>query len=116
MYKFPLIELLDRYCISRLKFEKLGSNKEELDFYIGQLTDFDMSQVQVELDELTEIHRTIWGMEDDFKRYTVEEKYSLEEVGRRAIAVRNTNSLRYALKNKIADKLNDPVREMKRYG
>ena len=116
MYKFPLIELLDRYCIATLKSQKIGGNDEELEFYTNQLKDFDIGLVRQELDELTEIHSKIWDMEDDFKRFTVEKKYSLEEVGRRAIAVRDTNALRYSLKNRIAEKLNDPVREMKQYG
>jgi hypothetical protein len=25
MYKFPVIELVDRYCIAKLKFAKLGN-------------------------------------------------------------------------------------------
>ena len=28
MYKFPVIELVDRYCIAKLKFAKLGDNKD----------------------------------------------------------------------------------------
>ena len=116
MYKFPLIELLDRYCIAALKFEKLGNNQAELEFYTMQLKDFDMDSSSVELAELTDIHRRIWNLEDDFKKYTVELKYSLEEVGRRAIEVRNINAERYTLKNKIVDKLNDPIKEMKKYG
>ena len=116
MYKFPLIELLDRYCIAVLKFEKLRTNQDELDFYINQLKDFDTKSISNELSELTNIHRRIWELEDDFKKYTVELKYSLEEVGRRAIEVRNINTERYTLKNKIVEKLNDPIKEMKKYG
>ena len=55
-------------------------------------------------------------MEDDFKKFVVEKKYSLDEVGRRAIAVRDILNGRYIIKNRIAEKLNDPVRETKRYG
>ena len=116
MYKFPLIELLDRYCIATLKFEKLGNNQAELEFYTTQLKDFDMDSITAELLELTDIHRRIWNLEDDFKKYTVELKYSLEKVGRRAIEVRNINSERYLLKNKIVEKLNDPIKEIKQYG
>lgn len=116
MYKFPLIELLDRYCIAVLKFEKLGNNQAELEFYTTQLKDFDMEIIKLELVDLTDIHRRIWNLEDDFKKYTVELKYSLEEVGRRAIEVRNINAERYILKNKMVEKLNDPIKEMKKYG
>ena len=37
----------------------------------------------------------------------------LTEIGRRAIAIRDMNNKRIAFKNTIAEKLNDPVREVK---
>jgi hypothetical protein len=116
MFKFPLIELLDRFCIARLKMQKLGTNKEELDFYMEQISQIDTAIIADDLEELYKIHERIWELENDFKNYTVEEKYSLEEVGRRAIYVRNINGERYKIKNKIAEKLNDPIREEKKYG
>jgi len=116
MFKFPIIELVDRYCIAKLKFEKLGNNKPELDFYTDQLSQIGIDNIQEELIQLTDIHRRIWSMEDDFKKYTVELQYSLEEVGRRAIEIRNINGERYIIKNRIADKLNDPIKEIKSYG
>ena len=49
MYKFPVIELVDRYCIAKLKFAKLGDNKEEAtlfdisdDFRIGKYTNYSL--------------------------------------------------------------------------
>jgi hypothetical protein len=42
--------------------------------------------------------------------------YDLAEVGRRALHIRDIMHNRYDLKNKMAEKLNDPVREMKKYG
>lgn len=116
MYKFPVVELVDRYCIAKIKFEKLGDNKLELDFYADQLQEFDFDLIESDLNELTDLHRRVWDMEDDFKKFVVEKKYSLEEVGRRAIAVRDILNGRYIIKNRMAEKLNDPVRETKRYG
>ena len=116
MYKFPVIELVDRFCIAKLKFAKLGDNKEELDFYTDQLKDLDLDLIKEDLDRLYNVHARIWELEDDFKKYTVEHKYSLEEVGRRAIHVRNILNERYVLKNRMAELLNDPVRETKKYG
>lgn len=114
--KFPVIELVDRYCIAKLKFAKLGSNKEELDFYTEQLQDIDFKLIQTELDKLYEVHRRVWELEDDFKKYRVEKMYDLAEVGRRALKCRDIMEERYVLKNVIADKLNDPVKERKNYG
>ena len=116
MYKFPVIELVDRYCIAKLKFAKLGDNKEELDFYTDQLRDLDLDLIKDDLDQLYQVHARVWELEDDFKKYTVEHKYSLEEVGRRAIHVRNILNDRYILKNQMAATLNDPARETKKYG
>ena len=115
MFKFALIELVDRYCIAKLKLELLGNNQEEFDFYESQMKEFDLSLIQTELDDLMEIHRRIWEMEDDFKKCVVELKYPMDEIGRRAIKIRDINIDRYAIKNKIAEKLNDPIRERKRY-
>lgn len=115
-YKFPLVELLDRYVIAQLKFEKLRTNYEEVEFYTQQLKEYDFESIKDELNQLTEIHRRIWALEDDFKNFSIEHKYDLAEIGRRAIVVRDTNYERYQMKNKIAEKLNDPVREKKNYG
>ena len=116
MYKFPVIELVDRYCIAKLKFAKLGNNKEELDFYTEQLHDINFELIQEELDKLYEVHAEVWDLEDDFKKFRVEHLYDLAEVGRRALHVRDVMHQRYDLKNRMADKLNDPVKEMKKYG
>ena len=109
MYKFPVIELVDRYCI-------IGNNKEELDFYTEQLHDIDFELIQEELDKLYDVHARVWELEDDFKKYRVEKMYDLAEVGRRALACRDIMEERYVLKNVIADKLKDPVKERKDYG
>jgi hypothetical protein len=115
-FKLALIELVDRYCIAQVKLSILGNNQEEFDFYKEQLSsEFDINLVQQDLNELTEIHRKIWDMEDDFKKCVVELKYPLEEIGRRAILIRDINIDRYAIKNRIAEKLNNPIREKKRY-
>jgi hypothetical protein len=113
--KFPIIELVDRYCIAKLKFAKLGNNKEELDFYTEQLGNINFELIKDELDQLYQVHAEVWDLEDDFKKFRVEHMYDLAEVGRRALHIRDIMHNRYDLKNKMAEKLNDPVREMKKY-
>jgi hypothetical protein len=113
--KFPIIELVDRYCIAKLKFAKLANNKEELDFYTEQLHDIDVELISEELTRLYDVHARVWDLEDDFKKYRVEHMYDLAEVGRRALHVRDIMEERYVIKNVIADKLNDPVKEKKNY-
>jgi hypothetical protein len=116
MFSFPVIELVDRYCIAKLKWEKIGTNKPELDFYLQQLSNINIELIQSELNQLLDIHRRIWDMEDDFKRHRVEEKFSLEEIGRRALAIRDINAERYLIKDKICSILNESIKEVKKYG
>ena len=116
MFKFPVIEIVDRYCIAKLKFERTGSNSEELEFYLKQVNQLDLALIQGELDQLYAVHSRIWDLEDDFKKYRIETACSLEEIGRRALLIRDIMEQRYLLKNLIAEKLKDCIREHKNYG
>ena len=116
MFKFPIIELVDRYCIARVKYAKLGTNAAELEFYQEQINLLDTTAIAQELELLTAFHSDIWDIENEFKNMTVDGKYTLEEIGRRAIYVRDRGVERARLKNLMAELLEDPVREHKRYG
>lgn len=114
--RFPAIELVDRYTIARVKFEKTnGANIHELEFYIDQMKAFDINLIHQEVERLTEIHRRIWAMEDDFKKRRIDGA-SLEEIGQKALDIRDLNNHRVDLKNKIADAVSDAVKEIKQYG
>lgn len=111
--KFPVVELVDRYAIALVKFGKTnGANEAEVEFYHAQMQELDVSKVNQQLDELIDLHYQIWGLEDDFKKYR-ESEYSLEEVGRRALKIRDMNQKRVALKNSMAEILGCGVREIK---
>lgn len=110
---FPIIELVDRYSIACLKYDKTQANKEELDFYIQQLADYDIVNIQSELEELYDIHQQIWNLEYQLKSNR-ENELELDEIGRRAIAIRNLNNKRIKLKNTMAEKLGCTVREIKK--
>jgi hypothetical protein len=110
---FPVIELVDRYSIALLKWDKTQANAEELDFYQTQLIKFEIELVKLEIDELYDIHKTIWGLESELKSGR-EQELPLEEIGRRAIAIRDWNNKRIKLKNVMAEKLGCRVREIKK--
>lgn len=112
MKLFPVIELVDRYAIAKLKFDKTQANKDEFDFYVNQLVGYDLTNVELELDDLYEIHKQIWNLEAQLKAGK-ENELPLEEIGRRAIAIRDLNNKRIALKNSMANKLGCIVREVK---
>jgi hypothetical protein len=113
MFKFPVIEIVDRYCIALLKYRKHGLNKDELEFYEKQVKTLDFSSIEPFIDRLYSVHEIMWEYEDEFKKNIICEKYSLEEIGRRAILIRDLNAQRNALKNKIAETLKDPIRDIK---
>jgi hypothetical protein len=114
LFEFPVIELVDRYTIARVKYEKTaGANAPELEFYTKQIAKLDQELIQNELDLLENIHRQIWNLEDDFKKCRVD-GVDLAEIGRRALEIRDINNHRVQYKNSIAHKLQDAVREIKK--
>lgn len=112
MIKFPVIELIDRLAIADVKFKRTGANQEELTWYMNQATEFDLSLIEDLYVNLVEIHNQIWNLEAELKS-GCEDQLPLEEIGRRAIAIRNHNNQRIALKNAIAERLGCGVREIK---
>jgi hypothetical protein len=85
----------------------------ELDWYEDKFQQLPQSP---ELDEaiqtMTDIHHAIWDLEWQLKS-GVEQMLSLQEIGRRAIAIRDFNNRRIAYKNSVASILGHPVREIK---
>ena len=110
---FPVIELFDRLAIAEVKFKKTQANERELIWYQKQVQDFDLTVVSNLYDDLKEIHYEIWLLEAELKSGK-EEELPLEEIGRRAIAIRNKNNERIRIKNAMADLLGDGIREVKR--
>jgi hypothetical protein len=113
MIFFPVIELVDRYSIACLKYDKTQANKEELDFYKQQLDSYDITAIQNEINDLYAVHKQIWNLESELKSGQ-EHELSLEEIGRRAILIRDLNNKRIKLKNLVAEKLGCVVREVKK--
>ena len=63
-FEFPVIELVDRYTIARVKYEKTaGANEAELAFYTKQIAKLDQNLIKDELEQLESIHRQIWNLE-----------------------------------------------------
>jgi hypothetical protein len=66
----------------------------------------------VKVIELIEHHRYVWSLEDDFKKAKID-ALPLEEIGRRALYIRDIGYRRVDLKNALAEMVDDPVREIK---
>ena len=73
----------------------------------------DLTEIVDEYEDLKRIHDEIWELEAELKTGR-EAELSLEEIGRRAIAIRDHNNKRVKLKNAMAEKLNCSVREIKK--
>jgi hypothetical protein len=110
MMPFPTIELYDRLAIAEVKWEKTLANKAELAWYQDHCSV--SADVRELYEDLKDIHRRIWALESELKTGR-EQELALEEIGRRAIAIRDLNNQRINLKNTIAERLGDPVREIK---
>ena len=110
---FPIIELVDRLAIAEIKFKRTKANEEELLWYMNQSLRIDLTKIVNEYEDLKRIHDEIWELEAELKTGR-EAELSLEEIGRRAIAIRDHNRKRVKLKNTMAEKLNCSVREIKK--
>lgn len=109
---FPVIELVDRFVIAKVKWNRTQQNAEELQWYQKQIELFDITKISQHLAELEVIHNAIWNLEAELKS-NQEKNLSLEEIGKRAIEIRNLNNQRIKLKNQTAELLNCNVREIK---
>ena len=120
MQFLPELELIDRLCIARVKFERTsGGNQDELDWYearyqelIADLLPDQLTQLQNDIAEITKIHNRIWDLEWQLKS-GVEHLLELDEIGRRAIAIRDWNNRRITYKNSIAALFGLKLREIK---
>ena len=111
----PVLELIDRLCIARVKHARTqGANQIELDWYEDKYRQLPQSaELDADIQAMTDIHHAIWDLEWQLKS-GVEQMLSLQEIGRRAIAIRDHNNKRITLKNSMAEKLNCSVREIKK--
>jgi len=116
----PQLELIDRLCIARVKYERInGVNQDELDWYeerysemIQNLSPTQLSQLKSDIEEITRIHNGIWDLEWQLKS-GVEHLLPMDEIGRRAIAIRDLNNQRITFKNSIAALFGLKLREIK---
>ena len=110
----PVLELIDRLCIARVKHARTsGANQVELDWYEDKYRQLPQSaKLDADIQAMTDIHHAIWDLEWQLKS-GVEQMLSLQEIGRRAIAIRDFNNKRIAYKNSVATILGHPVREIK---
>ena len=98
-----LAEMIDRYSIVTLKVENLPENVEcraELATLENEIRQHNFPQVLDWFSRLYDTNSRIWKLEADIRNGR-DGLLGLEEVGRRAIQIRDINSERIAIKNEI---------------
>lgn len=115
--EMPLAEVLDRLSILKLKVERINEPhlKKELESFNYAIEEFKNRGTIIKdewLNELYKINSKIWSLEADIRKGK-ENEIGLEEVGRRAILIRNLNRERVALKNKIIEETGIEFKDVK---
>jgi phage gp16-like protein len=119
---YPLDELIDRISILKLKIERIPNEKSEL---IKEYEDYTEAikkyvikgictnkGVEQWYKQLYEINKTIWDLEADIRKGK-EGELGLEEVGRRAIKIRENNGKRVRIKSLIVEKTGSGYKDIK---
>lgn len=111
--KMPNASLIDRLSILVHKVEKIGESylPEFFQFAREVLLEIDPATLAA-LRKLYEINGKIWSMEADLRKGK-EGELSLEEIGRRAIRIRDENNRRVSVMNEVAE-LTHEFKEIKK--
>ena len=114
----PLPEVVDRYTIARLKLERLDdtqidvdSMKEEIEYYKSGI-DFENEKLSELTNELYLVNGRIWDTESSI-RMGLDKQMTLNEVGSRALRVRDLNRIRMKVKNDIIDLTGNAFKDCK---
>lgn len=116
--RVSLADLIDRFTIVTLKATRIEAKDEileEKETITAAINEYKIEDVEIDpkwILDLYNINATIWDLEADI-RDGKEEKLGLEEVGRRAIEIRNWNKKRIAVKNKITQATKTGFKEIK---
>lgn len=121
--RYPLDELLDKRSIIQLKMERLEG--DELESLIREFNDYTKAieeyisegvctypQFDQWHKELYEANGRTWDLEANLRKGQIG-KMSLEDVGRTAIAIRESNGFRVSIKSKIVSETGVGYRDIK---
>lgn len=99
--KMSIGDVVDRWTIAYLKSTIGGEDCiDEINAYIDHCSQYDQKTVTTAWKELHVHNWDIWKLESDIRKGK-EGELGLEEVGRRALAIRDHNKLRVAVVNRL---------------
>jgi hypothetical protein len=111
-------DIIDRWAIAKLKAERIGadeSRKEYLWFCEG-INELGIKYPEINWNsckqKILKIHSKIWNLESGIRQSKMDN--DLQEVGRRAILIRDWNKKRVVLKNEINLKTGEGFQDIKK--
>ena len=114
----PLPEVIDRYTIALLKLERLDKSEididemqEQVDYYKSGI-DFSNERIVNLTDELYKVNGNIWDIEGSIRK-GLDDDLGYEEIGKRAVMVRDLNRNRMKIKNDIIELTGDGFKDCK---
>jgi len=122
--RYPLDELLDKRSIIQLKIERIDNNKEkdrlkrEFKDYTEAIIEYinegicNIQQVKKWHQELYEANGKTWDLEARIRKGQIGD-LSLEEIGKTAIAIRESNGIRVGIKSKIVEAIGIGYKDIK---
>lgn len=111
--KLSIGDIIDRWTIAYLKSVRGNVDTyEECEAYRQYSEGYNQKVITDAFKELLQHNGDIWTLESDIRKGK-EGELGLEEVGRRALQIRDHNKLRIEAKNKINSHYNEGFQEVK---
>jgi hypothetical protein len=109
--KMPISEIADRLSIAMLKKARANADNElEINTLMNEVSKYAGALEYV--DKLLDINGKIWDLESDIRKGK-EAELGLEEVGRRAIKIREFNKIRVGYKNEMVTRYEEGFQDIK---
>lgn len=111
--KLSIGDVIDRWTIAYLKhYRGKIDTYDECEEYRVYSENYDIKVIKEAFDGLLKANGDIWTLESDI-RQGKEGELGLEEVGRRALAIRDLNAGRIKIKNQLNERFEEGFVEVK---
>lgn len=112
--KLSIGDVVDRWTIAYLKYYRgqVDTHQEQWDYQEYCYANYDKKTIVEYFKKLLDVNGSIWTLESDI-RQGKEVELGLDEVGRRAIKIREFNKERILLKNELNSHFNEGYQEVK---
>lgn len=122
--RYPLDELLDKRSIIQLKIERIDDSEDrkrlirEFSDYTFAISDYinekvcTREQVEEWHNKLYDANGSTWDLESKIRKGQIGD-LSLEEVGKTAISIRESNGVRVRIKSNIVEKVGIGYKDIK---